>query len=142
LSSLILKYAQEYATGSFHQRDKCHVEVSHKHLCLNNPKLDRMEAISELEINILELRKAALIFRAINHKLRQDMLKLIHKAGKITVTELYRKMNLEQSVASQHLAILRTAGFVITERERRFVFYKVNYKTLEFVEEQSRKLIS
>jgi DNA-binding transcriptional ArsR family regulator len=109
---------------------------------LENPKLHRMEAISELEINILELRKAALIFRAINHKLRQDMLKLIHKAGKITVTELYRKMNLEQSVASQHLAILRTAGFVITERERRFVFYKVNYKTLEFVEEQSRKLTS
>jgi len=99
-----------------------------------------METISELEINILEIRKAAMIFRAINHKLRQDIMKLIHKSGKITVTELYRKMNLEQSVASQHLAILRTAGFVQTERDRRFVFYKVNYKTLEFVEEQSKKL--
>jgi len=101
-----------------------------------------MEAISELEINILEIRKAALIFRAINHKLRQDMMKLIHKSGKITVTELYRKMSLEQSVASQHLAILRTAGFVQTERDRRFVFYKVNYKALEYVEEQSRNLIN
>lgn len=101
-----------------------------------------MEAISELEINILEIRKAALIFRAINHKLRQDMMKLIHKSGKITVTELYRKMNLEQSVASQHLAILRTAGFVKTERDKRFVFYKVNYESLKFVEEQSKKLAS
>jgi len=126
---------------NYHQRDIYHVQLSHKDLCLINSKYNRMEATTELEINILELRKAALIFRAINHKLRQDMLKLIHKSGKITVTELYRKMNLEQSVASQHLAILRTAGFVETERERRFVFYKVNYKTLEFVEEQSKKLI-
>lgn len=101
-----------------------------------------MEAITELEINILEIRKAALLFRAINHRLRQDMMKLIHKSGKITVTELYRKMNLEQSVASQHLAILRTAGFVSTERDRRFVFYKVNYETLRFVEEESKKLTS
>lgn len=101
-----------------------------------------METMAELEINILEIRKAALIYRAINHKLRQEMLRLIHKSGRITVTELYRKMNLEQSVASQHLAILRTAGFVSTERDRRFIFYTVNYKALKFVEEQSRKLLS
>jgi DNA-binding transcriptional ArsR family regulator len=101
-----------------------------------------METTTELEINTLEIRKAALVFRAINHKLRQDMMRLIHKSGKITVTELYRKMSLEQSVASQHLAILRTAGFVVTERDKRFVFYKVNYNTLRFVEEQSGKLIS
>jgi DNA-binding transcriptional ArsR family regulator len=51
-------------------------------------------------------------------------------------------MNLEQSVASQHLAILRTAGFVQTERDKRFVFYKVNYEALKFVHEQSQKILS
>lgn len=101
-----------------------------------------MESTGELEIKIQEIRKAALIYRAVNHKLRQDMLRLIHKSGKITVTELYRKMSLEQSVASQHLAILRTAGFVSTERDRRFIFYTVNYDNLKFVEEQSLKLLS
>ena len=100
-----------------------------------------MESTEELDLKILEIRKAALIYRAINHKLRQDMLKLIHKSGKITVTELYRKMSLEQSVASQHLAILRAAGFVSTERDRRFIFYTVNYDNLKFLEEQSQKLI-
>jgi DNA-binding transcriptional ArsR family regulator len=99
-----------------------------------------MESTDELDIKILEIRKAALVYRAINHKLRQDMLRLIHKSGKITVTELYRKMNLEQSVASQHLAILRTAGFVSTERDRRFIFYTVNYNTMKFVEEQRLKM--
>lgn len=101
-----------------------------------------METINELNIHTPELKKAALILRAINHPLRQSLMQLIHRSGKITVTELYRKMNLEQSVTSQHLAILRKAGFVSTERDRRFIFYTVNYERLHFVEEQSRKLLS
>ncbi|HMW27776.1 MAG TPA: ArsR family transcriptional regulator, partial [Ferruginibacter sp.] len=38
---------------------------------------------------------------------------------------------LEQSVASQHLAILRKAGIVSTEREGKFIYYMVNYKRLD-----------
>jgi DNA-binding transcriptional ArsR family regulator len=60
---------------------------------------------SELKIDVLQLKKAALILRAINHKLRQQILKLIHQNGKMTVTEIYVKLRLEQSVASQHLAM-------------------------------------
>lgn len=97
---------------------------------------------AELDIQIQDIRKAALVYRAINHRLRQDMLKLIHRAGRITVTEIYRKMGLEQSVASQHLAILRKAGFVNTERDRRFIFYSVNYKALADIEEQSSRLLN
>lgn len=101
-----------------------------------------METINELDIQVAEIKKAALQYRAINHKLRQDILHLIHKAGKITVTELYHKLNLEQSVTSQHLAILRKAGFVTTERNRRFIFYRVNYEAIKFIEEESRKLLN
>ena len=60
---------------------------------------------SELKIDVLQLKKAALILRAINHKLRQQILKLVHQNGRMTVTEIYVKLRLEQSVASQHLAI-------------------------------------
>ncbi|HWR32796.1 MAG TPA: helix-turn-helix transcriptional regulator, partial [Chitinophagaceae bacterium] len=55
-----------------------------------------------VSVNLLDIKKAALIFRAVNHKLRQQMLRLIDEQGKITVTELYQKLFLEQSVASQH----------------------------------------
>jgi len=96
----------------------------------------------ELEINTIELKKAAMIYRAINHNLRQDIVRLIHNSGGITVTEIYRKLNLEQSVASQHLAILRRAGFVRTERDRRFIYYKVNYDAFKNIEEQSKRLLS
>ena len=46
--------------------------------------------------------------------------------GTITVTEIYVKLRLEQSVASQHLAILRKAGFVKTKRDGKFIYYAPN----------------
>lgn len=86
---------------------------------------------SSLKIDLLNIKKAALILRAINHKLRQQILKLIDEQGKITVTELYVKLRLEQSVASQHLAILRKAGFVKTSRDGKFIYYSVNVSRME-----------
>lgn len=86
---------------------------------------------AELKVDLLSLKKASLILRAINHKLRQQLLKLIDEQGKITVTEIYVKLRLEQSVASQHLAILRKAGFVKTERDGKFIYYTVNPERIE-----------
>jgi len=84
-----------------------------------------------VKVDLLNIKKAALVLRAVNHRLRQQMLKQIDENGKITVTELYVKLRLEQSVASQHLAILRKAGFVKTERDGKFIYYSVNTKRLE-----------
>jgi len=86
---------------------------------------------ASLKLELLNLKKAALILRAINHKLRQQILLLIDEHERITVTELYVKLRLEQSVASQHLAILRKAGFVKTERDGKFIYYKVNTTRLQ-----------
>ena len=92
-----------------------------------------VSASTELRIDVIQLKKAALILRAINHKLRQQIMKLIHQNGKMTVTEIYVKLRLEQSVASQHLAILRKAGFVTTLRDGKFIYYSVNYERLDQV---------
>ena len=45
---------------------------------------------------------------------------------RISMTELYVKLRIEQFVASQHLAILRSAGFVKTEREREQISYSLD----------------
>ena len=91
------------------------------------------------QVDLLNVKKAGLILRAVNHKLRQQIIKMIDEHGRITVTELYVKLRLEQSVASQHLAILRKAGFVKTVRDGKFIFYSVNIDRLKelnrFVEE-------
>lgn len=86
---------------------------------------------SSLKVDLLNVKKAALILRAVNHKLRQQILKTIDEHRKLTVTELYIKLRLEQSVASQHLAVLRKAGFVKTERDGKFIYYSVNPDRME-----------
>ena len=44
------------------------------------------------------------------------------------------RLRLEQSVASQHLAILRKAGIVSTQRDGKFIYYSVNFKRLEEID--------
>jgi DNA-binding transcriptional ArsR family regulator len=77
----------------------------------------------DVNIDFLQVKKAALILRAINHKLRQQILFLLEEHKKMTVTEIYVLLRLEQSVASQHLAILRRAGIVKTIRDGKFIYY-------------------
>jgi DNA-binding transcriptional ArsR family regulator len=100
---------------------------------MNNVLENSATVNGELKIDILQLKKAALILRAVNHKLRQQILKLLHQNERMTVTEIYVKLRLEQSVASQHLAILRKAGFVNTVRDGKFIFYSVNHDRLNQV---------
>jgi DNA-binding transcriptional ArsR family regulator len=96
---------------------------------------------TDLKIDVLTLKKAALVLRAINHKLRQQILKLIQQKGEITVTEIYVKLRLEQSVASQHLAILRKAGFVQTNRDGKFIYYSVSEERLQQVHMFAQQLL-
>lgn len=81
------------------------------------------------------VKKAALILRSVNHKLRQQIVQLINENGQMTVTEIYVKLRLEQSVASQHLAILRRSNIVKTTREGKFIWYTVNHDRLKEVDQ-------
>jgi predicted transcriptional regulator len=70
-----------------------------------------------VKIDYLNVKKAAMVLRALNHKLRQQIIKMLEENTKMTVTDLYIQLRLEHSVASQHLAILRRANVVKTERD-------------------------
>src|SRR6516225_3563187 len=83
-----------------------------------------------VKVDFLNLKKAAMILRALNHKLRQQIIRILDENKKLTVTELYVQLRLEQSVASQHLAILRRAGIVKTERDGKFIHYTINHNRI------------
>jgi len=84
----------------------------------------------DMQLDYSELRKAVLVLRAVNHKLRQSVIDLLEENEKMTVTDIYIKLRLEQSVASQHLAILRRAGVVATERQGKFIYYALDNERL------------
>ena len=93
---------------------------------LEKHKKDTMRK-AKVEINNEKLQEAAEILRAINHKLRMRILEFIDQNEKINVNKIYNTLNLEQSITSQHLRILRKAGIVETQRDGKFIYYKINY---------------
>jgi DNA-binding transcriptional ArsR family regulator len=95
-----------------------------------------------LEVEQTLIRNAALVYRAINNKTRQVMLRRIHSKKQITVTELYVELDLEQPVVSNHLAVLRRTGFVLSHRVGRQIFYSVNYSRLDQVHGLSANILN
>lgn len=83
-----------------------------------------------LQTDELQLRKAHYLLRALDHKLRIDILMFIHEKKSCTVTEIFVAFRLVQAVASQHLAILRRAGMVNTTRQGKNIFYAINHDRL------------
>ena len=86
------------------------------------------------------LRRAVLTLRAVNHPLRKQILTLIDSRKTMPVTDIYQKLKLEQSVASQHLAILRRAEIVKTERDGKFIYYSVNKRRIAQVNDIIQEL--
>jgi ArsR family transcriptional regulator, virulence genes transcriptional regulator len=110
---------------------------------VNGHSISAEKLVSEslLNVDFQSVKKASLVLRALNHKLRQQLLKLIEDQKKITVTEIYVKLRLEQSVASQHLAILRKAEIVVTERDGKFIYYTVNHSRIEEINKFVKELV-
>jgi DNA-binding transcriptional ArsR family regulator len=93
------------------------------------------------EVNYYNIMKSSLVLRALNHKLREQIIAIIQESKKLTVTQLYVKMRLEQSVISQHLAILRKAGIVSTERDGKFIYYSINFARLADINKFAKDLV-
>lgn len=92
----------------------------------------------QIDLNLV--KKSQMTLRALNHKLRQQILSTIERNENISVTEIYVKLRIEQSVASQHLAILRRANIVKTRREGKIIWYSVNFDRIKDIETYTKQL--
>lgn len=77
------------------------------------------------------LQDSSELLRALAHPLRMRILGFIDQHEMINVNKIYNTLKLEQSITSQHLRILRSVGLVATEREGKFIHYRVNYDRLK-----------
>lgn len=89
-----------------------------------------MESSLNVHINQKELDFSADVLRALAHPLRMRILSFIDRHKSINVNKIYTALGLEQSITSQHLRILRNAGLVATERDGKFVNYRICYSKL------------
>lgn len=82
------------------------------------------------EINTGKLQQIAEILKAVAHPVRIQVIDLLGVADRLTVTEIYEKLNVEQSLASHHLTKMKDKGILVCEREGKNMFYSLKDKKL------------
>ncbi|MFA6923147.1 MAG: metalloregulator ArsR/SmtB family transcription factor [Bacteroidales bacterium] len=68
--------------------------------------------------------------KAIAHPIRLDIVDLLGKNKKMTVTEIYLKLNLEQAITSHHLGILRDKGILGSVRKGKNIYYIIKQENI------------
>lgn len=86
---------------------------------------------TKVSINTEKLQLASEIVRALAHPLRLRILAFINSKERVNVNKIYNALNIEQSITSQHLRILRLAEIVFAQRDGKFIYYSINYSRIE-----------
>ncbi len=86
--------------------------------------------MSNVDINISKLELAASKLRAISHPMRIAIIELLANGEKLSVTEIYEALNIEQATASHHLNILKNKDVLVSKREGKKIFYSIKNMTL------------
>ena len=83
-------------------------------------------------------KKLVEFFKALGVDNRIKIIELLKEKGPLTVNEIADHLKITASAASQHLKILRYAGFVRDKRKGYWVPYEINPTALE----QCQKMVS
>jgi len=63
---------------------------------------------------------------ALNHKIRKRIFNLIYDYDEICVTDIYKRLQINQSEASRFLTLLKGSGLVKCRRDGKFRYYSAN----------------
>jgi len=76
--------------------------------------------------------------RALAHPLRMRIINYINNNDSVNVNKIYSALDLEQSITSQHLRILRNAQLVKTVREGKLIYYSLNHDKIDSLNKASQ----
>jgi len=81
-------------------------------------------------LDIEKLEMAASKLRAIAHPMRIAIIDLLTSNKKLTVTEIYEHLDIEQASASHHLNILKNKGLLESKRDGKMIYYSLKFNHL------------
>ena len=94
-------------------------------------KLKIKTSKEEFVIDYADVNEAGMIVRSINHPIRKKIIEMLQKVDETNVTDIYVKLRMEQSIVSQHLAILRSTKVLKTRRDGKFIYYSLDTRRLK-----------
>jgi len=97
---------------------------------------------TKISINPEKLEASSELLRALAHPLRLQIIEFIDQSDAINVNKIYNTLKLEQSITSQHLRVLRTTDLVSTERDGKFIHYRVDYDKIDQTVKAIRNFLS
>jgi ArsR family transcriptional regulator len=80
------------------------------------------------------------LFRSIANPVRIHILEELRAAGSLTVSELQRRVGVESSNLSQHLAVLRSRSLVTAQRTGTSISYSVPDESVFVILDAARAL--
>jgi len=83
-----------------------------------------------MSIKLSKLKSASEMLKAIAHPIRIAVVDLLDENQKLTVTQIYETLNIEQAVASHHLNILKNKGILLSERSGKNCYYSLKHQRL------------
>ncbi len=86
--------------------------------------------MKKTKIDINKLEAAASKLRAIAHPMRIAVIGLLDNNNKLSVTEIYEKLKIEQAAASHHLNILKSKGILGSKRDGKNTLYFLKQEAL------------
>lgn len=75
-----------------------------------------------------KLEKTAYILKTIAHPMRLQVVCLLGKHEKLSVSEICSFVNCEQSLVSHHLNLLKMKGVLVSERNGKRIFYSLQMR--------------
>ena len=82
------------------------------------------------ELKPEEIDRAANMLKAISHPMRLAILGYLGEGKELSVTEIHKLLQIEQSTASHHLGILKDKGILVSERQGKNTHYYLKRKNL------------
>jgi len=74
-----------------------------------------------------KLQVSTELMRALAHPLRLKILEFLDQNKNIQVNQIYNTLKIEQSIASQHLRILKNAGVLVADKDGKYMHYNIDY---------------
>ncbi|MFC1532539.1 ArsR/SmtB family transcription factor [Thermodesulfobacteriota bacterium] len=88
------------------------------------------------------LEKLSEIFKALSDPTRLRIIKMLSDCSSmLCVNAITNQLDVTQSAVSQHLRVLRQAGFVHSERRGYFIHYAINQDAFNDLNELQKKVL-
>lgn len=74
------------------------------------------------------------MFQVLASETRIGIIRLLQENGEMKSGDIAAKLETSMPLVSQHTAILRDAGFLVSRREKHFIYYAINENAKEAIQ--------